>query len=390
MPARDAIRKGYDLTVNDGTEIDAKVNDNIRRTDKKFKLKNVMEEYITMGRVYGIRIAMFDVQSNDKDYYTKPFNIDGITPGSYKGIIQIDPTWIWPELTGQDAMDPASRHFYEPEFWNVAGVRVQRIHRSHLIIMRTSHQPDVLKPTYLYGGVPITQKIYERVYCAERTANEAPQLALSKRTTVYGLDAEAVVMNPKSFAQRMLAWTHYRTNDGVKIYDKDSEEINQFDTSLADLDAVIMTQYQLVAAAANVPVTKLFGTTPKGFNSTGNYEEASYHEEQESIQEHELTPLLDRHYMILLRSEFPEVKASFDITWKPLDSMTAKEQAEVNKIKAETGSTLINSGALDPQGELDRIVNDPNSDYSGLTLTLPEPVEVIDPNETENEEKLEE
>ena len=58
-----------------------------------------------------------------------------------------------------------------------------------------------------------------------------------------------------------------------------------------------MSQYQLVAAAANVPATKLLGTTPKGFNATGEYEEASYHEELESIQANDLSRLLARHHL---------------------------------------------------------------------------------------------
>ena len=49
--------------------------------------------------------------------------------------------------------------------------------------------PDTLKPSYNYGGIPLPQLIYERVYAAERTANEAPQLALSKRTSVLKVNA---------------------------------------------------------------------------------------------------------------------------------------------------------------------------------------------------------
>ena len=36
--------------------------------------------------------------------------------------------------------------------------------------------------------------------------------------------------------------------------------VNQIDTSLADFDALIMTQFQLVAAIAEMPVTKLMKT----------------------------------------------------------------------------------------------------------------------------------
>ncbi len=34
---------------------------------------------------------------------------------------------------------------------------------------------------YNYFGVSVPERIYERVYASERTANEAPQLAMTKR-----------------------------------------------------------------------------------------------------------------------------------------------------------------------------------------------------------------
>ena len=128
-----------------------------------------------MGRVFGVRIALFVIESEDPDYYVKPFNADGVTPGSYKGISQIDPYWCTPELSQRAASDPTALDFYEPTYWIING---RRVHKSHLVIMRGPDVGDILKPSYLYGGLSVPQLIYERVYAAERTANEAPQLCL--------------------------------------------------------------------------------------------------------------------------------------------------------------------------------------------------------------------
>ncbi|WP_231642953.1 phage portal protein [Ralstonia syzygii] len=371
MPGKDAIRNGYTVTVNDGTGIDAGVIDAIRKEDKRLRVNRQMREFVRMGRVFGIRIAMFVVQSTDPEYYEKPFNPDGVTPGSYKGIRQIDPYWCVPELGADAVKDPTSLHFYEPTYWRVNG---KPIHHSHLIIFRTGEVPDVLKPTYYYGGVSVPQKIFERVYASERTANEAPLLAMSKRSTVVHMDVEQAVANQAKFEQRMAIWAHYRDNHGIKVVGTE-EQIEQFDTALADFDAVIMTQYQLVAAAANVPATKLLGTSPKGFNATGEFEESSYHEELESIQAHDLTPLLDRHHLLVIRSEiapkFGVEPFATTVAWNPLDSMTAKERAEVNKMEAETGAILVQSGAIDGIDERRRITQDPASGYTGIEEALP-------------------
>jgi len=368
MPAKDAIRKGYEITVNNGQKLEPEVKDAIRQLDVKYEINRNLVEFIRMGRIFGIRIALFDVRTNNPDeYYLNPFNIDAVTPGSYRGIVQIDPYWITPELDMEAAGNPAYKHFYEPTWWRVNG---QRIHYTHLIIYRTEELPDILKPTYIYGGIPIPQKIFERVYAAERTANEAPQLALTKRSTIFHTDLAQAIAQQGKFEQKMASWAYFRDNFGIKIVGE-KETVEQFDTSLSELDAVIMTQYQLVAAAANVPATKLLGTTPKGFNSTGEFDEASYHEELESLQTHDLTPLLQRHHLLLIKSEVaPMFKIEpFEtfIVWNSLDSMTAKEKAEVQEIKARTGAFLINSGAISPEDELNRLMADPDSGYNDLS-----------------------
>ena len=367
MPAKDAVRNGYELTVNDGTKVPTDVLDAIRKADVAYNINRNLIEMVQLGRVFGIRVVMFIVENDDPDYYTKPFNIDGVTPGSYKGISQLDPYWITPQLDSESAGNPASINFYEPTWWRIRGTLV---HRTHLIIYRTEEVSDILKPQYIYGGIPIPQKIYERVYAAERTANEAPMLALTKRVDVVFTDNAEAVANQADFMQRMAEWVFRRDNYGIKTLDKESEDMKQFDTSLADLDAVIMTQYQLVAAAANVPATKLLGTQPKGFNASGDYEEAAYHEELESIQTHDLTPLLERHHMLLIYSEiapkFNIKPFEMTVTWDPLDALTNKEQAEINEIKARTGQTLMTTGAIDGQDERLRIINDPDSGYNGL------------------------
>lgn len=373
--ARDACRKGYSVTVNNGDELSAELIDAIAQGDKKFKIKKNMEEFAKYNRVFGIRIALFEVSSTDPEYYTKPFNIDGVTAGSYKGISQVDPYWITPELDMVSTSDPSSRHFYEPTFWRIGGVRY---HRSHLIISRYVEVPDVLKPSYIYGGIPLTQLIYERVYAAERTANEAPQLAMTKRTTTLHTDVEAALANQQEFEAKLQTWTYMRDNYGVKVLGTD-ETMEQFDTALSDLDAIIMTQYQLVSAVARVPATKLLGTSPKGFNATGGFEESSYHEELESIQSHEMQPLLERHHLLLMKSEIaPQFKIEpleTQVVWNKLDAPTTAEQAATNLVKAQTYQALQQTGAVDGEMILNVLVADPDSGFSGIEI----PEEIDEP-----------
>lgn len=366
MPAKDAIRNGYEITINDGTVVSQEIIDSIRNYDEKFSINRNMREFITKGRVFGIRIAWFKVKSKDPDYYKMPFNIDAVEPGSYEGISQIDPYWTIPQLDTEASGDPGSIHFYDPTWWRIGN---QLIHRSHLVIFRNGDMPDILKPTYIYGGIPVPQEIYEKVYNAERSGNELPLLLMTKRTDVLKTDMAQAIANPQNIINALNQYTYLRDNYGTKVIGFE-DEMSRLDTTLSDADQVTMSLYQLVAAAANVPVCKLLGTTPKGFNATGEFEEANYHEELKSMQTHDLTPLLDRHHLLLIKSnispEFSIDTFHTTISWKPLDEMTAKELAEVNNLKANTGAVLVQSGAVTPDEERMRIIQEPDSCYSGI------------------------
>ena len=374
---QDAVRKGYDITVNSGEDVPEEALAKLRELDQKHDMPRQLVQFAKFNRVFGIRVALFHVESDDPEYYEKPFNLDGVKPGSYRGISQVDPYWCTPELDATAAANTASKHFYEPTFWRING---QRYHRSHLVVIRGSEVPDVLKPSYIYGGLPLSQKIYERVYAAERVANEAPLLALTKRTTIMKVDTDAALADQAAFEKKLANWIYYRDNHGVKVLGTD-EEMESQETSLADLDAVIMTEYQLVAAIANTPATKLIGTPPKGFNATGEYDEANYHEYLETIQATEFAPLLQRHHDLCIRSELAEKFGVFqtEIQWRPLDSMTETELADIRLKNAQADQVLQTTGAIDGQDIRKRVVGDKLSGYNGLETYEPElPVDLDD------------
>ncbi len=367
MPGRDAMRHGYRLTMNDGEKADPAQLDEIKQLDKQYEVTDHAVQFVRKNRIFGIRIALFKIETNDLTFYEKPFNIDGVKPGSYKGIVQVDPYWITPELDSASAADPSSLHFYEPTWWRINGIRY---HRTHLVIIKNGEVVDILKPTYLYGGISVPQKIAERVYAAERTANEAPMLAMTKRSIVWHMNMEAAIANQAVFQQKMNWFTRTMSNFGVKAMGVD-DVAEQFDTSLADLDNVIMTQYQLVASIADVPATELLGTSPKGFNATGDYEAESYTKFLESVQRHDIQPLLERHYELLFKSE--GINLDIQIVWNPADSPSGEELAQINLIKAQVGNALVTSGAIDGVDERARIIADENSGYSGIPDAVPEP-----------------
>ena len=368
MKGRDAVRNGFKLVFDEGVDVPPAITARLEKYDRKFHLKKRLEQADKFKNVFGISHILFRVESDDPDYYEKPFNPDGIQPGSYKGMNHIDPYWVTPLLTTEAVEEPGSPGFYDPTYWVVSG---KKYHRSHFVILRGPEVSDVQKPSYLYGGLPLTQLAMERVYAAERTANEAPQLALTKRLIIrYIDDPEKAIANQGKFEEAMRALSEWRDNYGVYVSSTD-DKIEQQDTSLSDLDVTIMTQYQIVAGIFGVTATKLLGTSPKGFNATGDHEIKTYHEELESVQENDLTPIVNRHHLCVMRSHIAPMREDkqpvmVDIQWNPLAVMSEKERAETQEIKGRTYKVIQETGAVDGYDIRDSVIDDDDSLFSGI------------------------
>lgn len=374
-PARDAVRHGFSCTI-DG--LDEEQQDEalhmIHKANKRMGLNAAMQEFVQFSRVFGVRVWLPIVESTDPKYYELPFNPDGVTPGSYRGMTQVDPYWITPILDAAASSNPANPGFYTPTWWQING---QLYHHTHLVVSIPFPVADILKPSYRYGGVPLPQRIMERVYAAERTANEAPLLAMTKRLVTWKTDLAEKLLDQAKTVEHLQGLTEWRDNFGVNMVDTD-DAMEQLETSLADLDDVIMSQYIIVAAIAGMPVTKLMGTPPKGMNATGEGDAENYQQVLESIQSNDLDPLLERHLLLLTRSEiepaFNKAPGTLEVTsdWNPLDSPSAKEYAEIDKLKAERDEVLANAGAIDGMDIRARLRNDRGGDYTDLPDVMPE------------------
>lgn len=354
VPAKDAVRQGWKVD-SDSPEL----TELLKEADEDMPLKRLLVEFLHQGRVQGGRVAFLDIRSSDPDFYFKPFNLDGVTPGSYRGVIQVDVENVQAEPTGEDLSDPASPNYFRPSYWRI-GSRV--FHHSHLIIFIPYPVANRLKPSYRWFGASVPQRIYERVYGAERTANEAPQLAMTKR--LVSVQASENALDDRARLDEGLRFfAETRDNYGVYVHGA-GESIAQHDTSLTDVDVVLMTQYQIVAAGADMPGTKLMQTSPKGFAPTGDYEESVYREHLETLQD-EALPLMTRHYQAYLRSRGAG-EASITVKWEALDSPTAAEWADINLKKAQTAGIYLDKMVVTQDQVYSSLRRDENSDFYGL------------------------
>ena len=353
IPAEDAVRPLWRNIIKKKTELETdeeKEEEATELTDltlKKYQLADKLRQHIKNSRVFGVSYALLCIDGID---YSQPFNLDSVRPGSFKGISIIDPVWLAPQWNSGALNNPGSPNFYEPDYYQVNGLG--RVHRSHFIKLIHEEVPDILKPSYYFGGLGVAQMIYERVYAAERTANEAPLLALTKRLLVVPTNLKSLALKPKLAWDLIKMLVFGRDNQGVYFTEEgEKNQVHQVDTSLSDFDAVIMTQYQLVAAISRIPAHKLLKTDPKGLNNNGLYTIKDYTQELQSLQEKAARPLVERVNAVTLRSDLYELKGVEQVIteFNPIDMPTEKEKAEVESLQAQTAAQYVAAGILSPE-----------------------------------------
>ncbi len=390
-PCEDAISVKYDVSLKNKEDINEKTQDIIAEMqgmsdDKdKFDIKGICNTFAQNKRKYGQAICIPIIDGVD---YTVPFNIDAVTPNSYKGMAVIEPIWFAPILNIQAMTDPLSKRFYQPTYFRLPNG--QEIHFSWVIFNTYGVPSDILKPSYYFGGIPLPQLLYEQVYAAHKTAKEAPMLAQSKRLNYVEGMPEALLFDPD--AEKKLDFISYIRNNHGFLLIKPDQKIGQLDTGLTDFDAVVMLTYQLVAAISGVISTRLLETSPKGWQSSGSYEEKQYKKLQQQIQANDFTPILSLHYMLLAKSKY-NISARYTVDFDEIDVPTAKEAAEIREINSRTDATYVNAGVLSPDEIRTVLREDETSGYNALKGEIDEPFdnEENDPfNDNEGGESLDE
>lgn len=331
------------------------------------------------ARVFGIGIA---VPLVDHARYDQPFDISKIGKGSYHGFTIVEPTWIYPEVEGDDLINPLSKFFFEPMYWALNTTHgnkhfsIERIHRSWMVIVRHKEVPDMLRPMYYYGGIPLCQEIYEAVFCADKLMNEAPKLAMCKRTTVVKGDPIDFIANPEGMVDRLRARTQVQDNFGI-LYVGRNADVQQLETSLSEFDQIIAKANQRVASIAQMPETKLFKTQLAGMNSAGRYEWDDYAQLLVDIQSNWYTPLLQLHYKLDSMSQ-NGTPIAIKIEWNKIEIQTEQEQDQVASGRQQRVNNAIQAGYLSAD-EGRTIMRTHDELFSALSAE--NPVEQQDPNQ---------
>jgi phage-related protein (TIGR01555 family) len=153
--------------------------------------------------------------------------------------------------------------------------------------------------------------------------------------------------------ERMILMDKCRSMVRATPIDKDDEEYTRQPTPVSGLPELLDRFMLRLAAAADMPVTVLFGVSPAGLNSSAEGDLTIWYDSVESRQETDLRPPLTRLIDLLFASKDGPTKGAapegWELNFNPLWQESAKEKAETRKIIAETDAIYIDTGVVEPE-----------------------------------------
>jgi phage-related protein (TIGR01555 family) len=341
IPADDMTRKwrtpkAPSLTIED-LELFTKV-------EKELKIRATVNEALKWARLYGGAGLILNVNDGLGEL-SDPLELDRIKEGDLESVVAVDRY----DLTAVkvNTRDVASG-FRLPEFYQLAGGG--HIHHSRIIRFDGFKLPwDELQRNMYWGG-SVAERVYDEILNAKITTQSIASLIFESSVdviTVKGLFER--IMNKQGLDAIM---TRFRLANMTKsinkalIIDQDQETFQKHTTNFSGLPPMISEFYSVIAAAADIPATRMLGQSAKGFSATGQGDLDNYYDMISSKQETDLYDALGKLDQVLTRSVFGRPVEDWDFEFNPLQQMDEKQQAEINKLDSEAAANELQAGVI--------------------------------------------
>ncbi|MFZ4835772.1 DUF1073 domain-containing protein [Rouxiella sp. Mn2063] len=312
--------------------------DLMERALEKYDVKRLMHEAVRQDSMFGVAHIYIDTGALG-DELSKPLFLDPrkIPKGSLKGLRVVDPTWVYPAL--YNTRWPLQAGFYKPQSWFVMGDVVDE---SRFMDIVSRPVPDILKPSYNFGGLSLTQLMEDYVNDWRDAKKNVIKILRTLRMRALKTDMDARLAEPGEFDKRIRLFEKYQDNFGVWALDKE-EDLLHMQTSLSELSSLLSNYQDQLCMPARITNLKLLGNAPAGLNASGDAELATWHETVSGYQDGEMRKPLENIFKLIQLSEFGAINDDIYFEFKPLDEISEKERAEVAKLRVETVAVAADS-----------------------------------------------
>lgn len=281
-----------------------------------------------------------------------------------KSLKTIEAVWCYP--TDYNSNNPLENDWYCPTTWFVQS---RRVHATRLITVIGREVPDLLKPTYSFGGLSLSQMVKPYVDNWLETRQSVNDIIQSFVTWVLKTKmATSTMPDGSNLFDRLDLFNELRNNRGIMAIDKNTEEFANVAAPLSGLSELQAQAQEHMASASHIPLVKLTGISPQGLNASSEGELQTFYDWIASFQEKLYRPIIQQIMWLVMLSLWDELDDEISFKFDPLWAMDEQEAASIEQAKAQTDATYIDAGVLAPEEVRNRLASDENSGYNSIDV----------------------
>ncbi len=337
---RDGITMQSEAKPDDITELQVAISE--------FNIWHDICNAIKWARLYGGCLAVMLIDGAD---YSTPLNIESIGKNKFKGLVILDRWMVQPNMS--DLITDICKDIGKPKFYEVLpGVSTfpaMQIHHSRVLRFEGIELPYYQKLFENFWGLSVIERMLDRLVAFDSATLGAAQLLYKAHLRVLSVGGfrEALAMGGQQEDAIIKQFQYIRAlqcNEGLTVIDS-NDTFATYSYNFSGVSDALQQLGQQISGAEDIPLVRLFGQSPAGFN-TGDADIRNYYDHILRRQENELRPNLERLLAVLSMSRLHKpLPEDFEFRFVPLWQLSEKEKSEI----ASTNSATIN-GAV--QGNL--------------------------------------
>jgi phage-related protein (TIGR01555 family) len=350
MRPQAALRRGITFTLpkdSGGAELSTKVMDEFERLDAI----NVTRLAATWENLYGGSAVWVGLDDGHFGHDSQLMPVDTARIQRVLFFKELDRRYIYPDYTSSYInRDPMSPSFGKPEFYIIdAGDGVQvRVHRDRLIIFPGITTTQDYRQSWNGWGVSALDIAWASLQRHAMVWGSSANAVANAQYVIYKLKGLAHMFSAKEGEQkaksRAKAMEMAKSMINAVMIDADDDYIRE-NPNFGNLPEMIDRFMCDVAHSLDIPVTKLFGRSPAGENSTGEHDENNWIESCESYQTHHLRMRMHRMCEFIVAAKEGPFRGvdpgGWKVTFPPMRQLSEAEWADVRLKQAQTDEIYI-------------------------------------------------
>jgi len=353
IPAEDMTKK---WRVFDTPSLDSEQLEAVKNAEKNLKIKKAFTSALKWARLYGGSAIILNMDERLGNIDTE-LDVEQITIGDLKSLLVVDRWDLSPHTINTTNL---LKKFRMPELYQLSNQGT--IHSSRIIRFEGYELPWLEYQQNQFWGGSVCNRVYDEVLNAKITTQSISSMIFEANIDVITVkNLFERIMNKKSLDSLIKRFQLANVTKSINkalIIDQDDETYKKVPTSFAGLPGMITEFLSVVAAAADIPATRMLGQSAKGFSATGEGDLKNYYDMITAKQESDLYDPLGQLDQILVRSVLGEYPDDWGFKFPPLWQATAKELAEIEKLHMESDTGNINNGSILPYHAAARLLSD--------------------------------